>query len=167
VGAGPSQALVIGGFHGNWLPDDPTLVLSRAGLAAAGGTLGAGAIMFVGSDSCGLAELARVSRWLADESAKQCGPCAFGLPALADDVDSIARGSRSSAAAAQRHASLLVGRGACAHPDGAVRFVRSGLAALADEVASHAAYGGCRRTDRGHLSTSRRRAFAAAEGVLR
>ncbi|MGK3899673.1 hypothetical protein ABI062_15660, partial [Enterococcus faecium] len=38
VGARPSQAVVIGGYHGAWLAPDPALELSRAGLSRAGGT---------------------------------------------------------------------------------------------------------------------------------
>jgi NADH:ubiquinone oxidoreductase subunit F (NADH-binding) len=152
VGAGPSQAVLVGGYHGSWLAPDPNLPLSRAGMAAAGGTLGAGVLAFVGSDTCALAELARVTQWLADQSAKQCGPCGFGLPALAADLRALVAGQASAWA---RHAGQLAGRGACAHPDGAVRFVRSGLAALADEVGLHRAYGSCRRSDRGQLATVR------------
>jgi NADH:ubiquinone oxidoreductase subunit F (NADH-binding) len=153
VGAGPSQAVLVGGYHGSWLPADGNLLLSRAGLAAAGGTLGAGVLAFVGSDTCALAELVRVTQWLADQSAKQCGPCSFGLPALAADLGGLLAGQPAPAIA--RHTGQLVGRGACAHPDGAVRFVRSGLAALVDELGVHRAYGGCRRSDRGQLATVR------------
>jgi NADH:ubiquinone oxidoreductase subunit F (NADH-binding) len=153
VGAGPSQAVLVGGYHGSWLVPDPNLPLSRAGLAAAGGTLGAGVLAFVGSDTCALAELARVTQWLADQSAKQCGPCSFGLPALAADLRGLLTGQVGPALA--RHVGQLAGRGACAHPDGAVRFVRSGLAALAGEVGLHRACGSCRRSDRGQLATVR------------
>jgi NADH:ubiquinone oxidoreductase subunit F (NADH-binding) len=110
--------------------------------------------MFVGEQTCALGELARVARWLADQSAKQCGPCAFGLPGLAADVQSMAAG-KSSAELANRHAAMISGRGACAHPDGAVRFIRSGLAVLGEEINQHRAYGGCRRSDLGHLTTRR------------
>jgi hypothetical protein len=41
-------------------------------------------------------------------------------------------------------AGLVVRRGACAHPDGTVRLVRSVFAALPAEVEAHAA-GGCLR----------------------
>jgi len=33
--------------------------------------------------ACGIAETQRVVAWMANESSRQCGPCAFGLPALA------------------------------------------------------------------------------------
>jgi NADH:ubiquinone oxidoreductase subunit F (NADH-binding) len=75
VGALPSQTVVIGGYHGGWLRARPELELSRAGLTAAGGTLGAGVLIFIGEHTCPLGELARVAGWLAEESAKQCGPC--------------------------------------------------------------------------------------------
>ena len=155
VGALPSQAVVVGGYHGSWLAPDPMLELSRAGLAAAGGTLGAGVLIFVGAQTCPLAELARVAGWLAGQSVRQCGPCTFGLPALAGELTRLAAG-RGEVANAARIAGLAPGRGACAHPDGAARFVRSGLAALAGELQTHRAYGGCRRTDQGQLATARR-----------
>ena len=37
------------------------------------------------------------------------------------------------------------GRGACAHPDGAARFVTSALHLLHDETDLHLAHGGCGR----------------------
>jgi NADH:ubiquinone oxidoreductase subunit F (NADH-binding) len=154
VGAMPTQAVVVGGYHGAWLPPEPMLALSRAGLGSVGGTLGAGAVIFVGDQTCALSELSRVAQWLADQSTRQCGPCAFGLPALASDVRALVAGSASSEVAA-RHAAMVTGRGACAHPDGAARFIRTGLAVLADEVRTHQAYGGCRRSDQGQLRTGR------------
>jgi hypothetical protein len=47
-----------------------------------------------------------------------------------------------------RWASLVEGRGACHHPDGTTRFVRSALAVFADEIARHGR-GRCTATD-GH-----------------
>lgn len=156
VGAGPSQAVVTGGFHGSWLP--PTeFALSRQGVSRLGGTFGAGVVIFVGTQTCALAELARVAGWLAGESAQQCGPCRFGLPALVDQLTGLVHGA-PAAGELRRQAGLVSGRGACAHPDGAVRFIRSALAVLDHELAAHRR-GGCGRTDLGHLATDRRRAF--------
>jgi NADH:ubiquinone oxidoreductase subunit F (NADH-binding) len=157
VGALPSQAVVVGGYHGCWLAPDPNLELSRAGLAAAGGTLGAGVLIFVGAQTCPLAELARVAGWLAGQSARQCGPCTFGLPAIAGELARLTAGAGVGAAPnVARLAGVVTGRGACAHPDGAVRFVRSGLAVLAGELQVHRAYGSCRRSDLGQLATTRK-----------
>jgi NADH:ubiquinone oxidoreductase subunit F (NADH-binding) len=148
--AAPAQAVVVGGYHGSWLPADPELRLSRAGVTQAGGSFGAGVVLVVDHETCGLGELLGVTDWLAAESAKQCGPCVFGLPALARDVRAIWSGDRNGLARGLRHADLVDGRGACRHPDGAARFVRSGLNALSDDIAAHLR-GGCGRPVRGQL----------------
>lgn len=152
AGADDTAFVVAGGYHGAWLRSDPDLPISRAGFAAAGATLGAGVLVALDSATCALAELSRVSRWLAAQSAGQCGPCRFGLPALANDVAAMTHGNPHALPIAQRHAELVVGRGACAHPDGTSRFVRSGLAVLHDEIVAHR-NGGCGRPDRGQLPT--------------
>lgn len=84
--ARPPSAVVTGGYHGTWLAPRFDLPLSRAGLAAAGGALGAGVVLVLDESTCALGELARVASWLAGQSARQCGPCMFGLEALARDV---------------------------------------------------------------------------------
>ena len=144
------QAVVVGGYHGSWIQPVAQIRLSRAGLASAGGTLGAGVLLVVGHDTCALGELARVTDWLAAESARQCGPCRFGLPALAADVAALVAGRVAGLGAALTHARTVNGRGACAHPDGAARFVTSGLHQLHDENDLHVR-GGCGRPVLGHL----------------
>ncbi len=148
--AAPAQAVVVGGYHGSWLPADPEIRLSRAGIAQVGGSFGAGVVLVLDQSTCGLGELLRVVDWLAAESARQCGPCVFGLPALARDVRALWSGDPNSLAWALRHADLVDGRGACRHPDGAARFVRSGLAVLSDDIAAHRR-GGCGRPVRRQL----------------
>jgi len=49
---------------------------------------------------------------------------------------------RGGTARVEELAGLVVRRGACAHPDGTVRLVRSLLSAFHQEVAEHAT-GGC------------------------
>lgn len=151
-----TEYLIAGGYHGTWLRPAGDLLVSRAGLAATGATLGAGILYALDGATCPLGELTRVSRWLAAQSAGQCGPCRFGLPALAADVAAAAHGHPDAAPNAARHADLVTGRGACAHPDGAARFVRSGLATLAAELAAHRA-GGCGRPVLGQLPTGAQR----------
>jgi NADH:ubiquinone oxidoreductase subunit F (NADH-binding) len=144
------QAIVIGGYHGSWIAPLPAIRLSREGVAAAGGAFGAGVLLVVDQATCALGELARVTGWLASESAKQCGPCRFGLPALAGDVAALAAG-RPAVSAAFAHARSVDGRGACAHPDGTARFVTSALHLLHDETDEHLAHGGCGRPVLGRL----------------
>jgi NADH:ubiquinone oxidoreductase subunit F (NADH-binding) len=147
-------AVLIGGYHGTWLPAGAALGarVSRAGLERVGGVLGAGVVVLLPASACPVVESAPVVRRLAGESAGQCGPCVFGLPAIAEVFDALAAGSasRDDVAALQRWCSLVERRGACGHPDGVARFVRSLLGAFSDEVAAHLA-GGCGRPCRGLL----------------
>ena len=136
------QALLVGGYFGTWIDAEEglDLPLSNAALATAGASLGARTIAVLPHDVCGLVESARVARYLAGESAGQCGPCLFGLDAVAQAVESIAGGRRDAAAAAARLTRLtgqVAGRGACAHPTGAARFVESALRVFAGEVDRH------------------------------
>jgi NADH:ubiquinone oxidoreductase subunit F (NADH-binding) len=149
-----ASAVVVGGYHGSWVPPIGQLALSRAGLAAQGATLGAGVVLVLDEHTCGLGELARVASWLAAESAGQCGPCRFGLPAIANDLAATMTGQPTGKSALGRHSDVVLGRGACAHPDGAVRFIKSGLALLRHEVDAHRR-GGCGRPVRGQFPISR------------
>jgi NADH:ubiquinone oxidoreductase subunit F (NADH-binding) len=91
-------------------------------------------------DRCGIAETARVVRYLALESAGQCGPCFNGLPRMAGALEELAGpwpGPRAPADL-ERWSGLVSGRGACHHPDGTVRLVRSCLRVFADEMDHHA-----------------------------
>jgi len=147
--AGP---VLVGGYHGTWLPGPGDLVLSRPALRAAGAPLNAAVLARLPEDTCALAEVAAVARWLAGESAGQCGPCFFGLPALAATLEQLTAGHHVLPAA-RRRAGLLPGRGACAHPDGAATFVRSALLVWDGEIARHETYGRCGRFCRGVLPT--------------
>jgi NADH:ubiquinone oxidoreductase subunit F (NADH-binding) len=84
-------------------------------------------------------EIARVVRYLALESAGQCGPCLNGLPRIAAALAEIARGRARPQAIAdvERWSGLAAGRGACHHPDGTTRFVHSALRTFAAEVDRH------------------------------
>lgn len=144
------QAIVVGGYHGSWIAPIGRIQLSRAGLASAGATLGAGVVLVLGEGTCALGELVRATSWLAGQSARQCGPCMFGLPALAADIAALCAGAPAVGAAFD-HARAVIGRGACGHPDGASRFVTSGLHTLHDETDTHLAHGTCHRPVLGHL----------------
>ncbi|MDT7708833.1 MAG: hypothetical protein QOG20_4440 [Pseudonocardiales bacterium] len=139
----PLSAIQIGGLGGSWLPLPYAcrMPLTHEDARAAGAALGVAAIVAFPQRACGVAETARVLRYLADESAGQCGPCMFGLPAVADDMAVLAGAADRSGAVLHRlHTRLDVipGRGACAHPDGAVRFAAGALRVFAADVARHA-----------------------------
>ena len=136
------QALLIGGYFGTWVPAARALdaPLSDAGLRPFGAALGARSLAVLPQQRCGVAETARIADYLARESAGQCGPCVFGLRAIADALTAIATCDSGAAAAlkrVRRVAQQVTGRGACAHPNGATRLVESALAVFADEVGHH------------------------------
>jgi NADH:ubiquinone oxidoreductase subunit F (NADH-binding) len=145
--AEPLAGLLAGGYFGAWLPVQAAwpVPMTHAGLKAAGGALGAGIVIALPAAACPVAETARVVRYLAEENAGQCGPCVFGLPALAGALGDLAYcGGRPGAA--RRVAALLPlieRRGACRHPDGATQLVRSLLRAFPADVRWHEQTGSC------------------------
>lgn len=139
----PLQAIMTGGYGGGWLPaTDLGLPATQAHFTARGAALGAGIIMALPERACGLAETARVAAWMADQTAGQCGPCIFGLPAVASDLAALTYGGDASRLSARL--ASIPGRGACRHPDGVVRFAASALRVFADHVREHAHHGPCR-----------------------
>ena len=104
-----------------------------------GAAAGVGIVIVLGPDACGLSESARVAHYLAGQSAGQCGPCVYGLPAIADDMTRLARGQVDAGLESrlERRLREVVGRGACRHPDGAVNLVRSALQVFAADVQAH------------------------------
>ena len=79
-------------------------------------------------------------RYLAAESAGQCGPCLNGLPRIATGLAELAapRPRPRLRAQLERWAELAERRGACHHPDGSIRFLRSTLAIFGTELTAHA-----------------------------
>ena len=151
TGTPGAQAWLVGGYHGTWLPlpDAAGITLDNASLRRFGAAAGAGVLAALPSDRCGLTEAARVAGYLAAESAGQCGPCLNGLPRIAAALAELAGPGhrRQTLADLERWSGLVKGRGACNHPDGTVRFVRSALTVFAPEIARHAR-GQCAATNR-------------------
>ena len=80
----PPAAVLVGGLGGAWLPHPVAaeVAFTPEDLRAAGANGGGVAALTVFPQrACGLVETARALRYLAAESAGQCGPCMFGLPA--------------------------------------------------------------------------------------
>lgn len=140
AGAEPERvrAVLVGGYHGAWV-DDLDVPLSREGLAPYAASPGAGVLHVLDRASCPLRVAAEVTAYLAAASARQCGPCVNGLPALASTVAALAVPGAHPGMPQEvdRLRRLVTGRGACAHPDGSARFVASTLRVFDDHVAAH------------------------------
>jgi NADH:ubiquinone oxidoreductase subunit F (NADH-binding) len=137
---GPPQALLVGGYGGAWVgPAHFTTPYASLSLRTIGAAAGVGVVVVLGHDACGLMESARIAHYLAGQSAGQCGPCVYGLPAVADDMARLARGQADPALMSRltRRLDQVDGRGACRHPDGAVQLVRSALNVFAADVNAH------------------------------
>lgn len=166
---GGIQAVLSGGYFGTWLPggalDTPA---APDTLRAAGGSFGAGVFLVLPAGGCGIAETARVVRYLAAHSAGQCGPCLNGLPAIADALDQVAFGERGPGRRGGHGRELrwlrdlfgfVEGRGACHLPDGVTRLAASALRVFADDIKRH---------ERGPCPAARgRSAFPVAATALR
>lgn len=134
-------AVLVGGYFGRWLPAEVAwrTPLSHGGLRAAGGLLGAGIVIPIRASACGLAETAHVLRYLANESAGQCGPCMFGLPAVAEAFHALSAGriDERQLAGLGRWLDVVPGRGACRNPDGALQLAGSALTTFAEDLDGH------------------------------
>lgn len=148
AGTGSSaHSVLAGGFAGAWLPARVASGLSfdRKSFASAGAVIGCGSMLVLGMGSCGLAATSQIVRWMASQTAGQCGPCVNGLPAIAAAVDGLAAGDLRHRWD-QRLAhwlDMIEGRGACHHPDGTARMIRSALVTFAEDIANHRRRGPC------------------------
>jgi NADH:ubiquinone oxidoreductase subunit F (NADH-binding) len=137
----PPQAVLLGGYGGSWVPWGRIahLPVDNAALREHGLSTGAGLVGPLPADACGIEESARLLRYLAGQSARQCGPCLFGLAATSTLVDDLTAGklSRSGRATLDKYVGEISGRGACRHPDGALRMLVSGLHVFSEDVHLH------------------------------
>jgi NADH:ubiquinone oxidoreductase subunit F (NADH-binding) len=135
------RGYLTGGYGGGWVNADgfAAVAWDPDAVREAGGVIGASVLWAVGASTCPVDEIARVTAWMAGESAGQCGPCMFGLPAVAEDVRALALRTIDDSGSTRlaERLRLVSGRGGCKHPDGTVRFVTTGLAAFSDEVDLH------------------------------
>jgi NADH:ubiquinone oxidoreductase subunit F (NADH-binding) len=143
------QGVLLGGYGGGWLPISTALDLpvNEEVARTYGSSLGAGIAAFLPVEACPLAESARVVRYLDQQKAGQCGPCVYGLGDLAELTTALAVQPATLGGHLQPlvdACNLVDGRGACRHPDGAARFVRSTLRVFSDEVTTHLRRGPCR-----------------------
>ncbi|MDP9482675.1 MAG: proton-conducting membrane transporter, partial [Chloroflexota bacterium] len=142
-----ASAVLIGGYFGGWTTPEEAwdLALDPVGMRVAGHSLGCGVVSFLPADACGVTATAGIMSYMAGESAAQCGPCVFGLRAIADATERLARGSAEvgDLARIERWSGQLVGRGACKHPDGAAGLLASALRVFGDEFVRHGGHRIC------------------------
>ena len=130
----------MGGYHGAWIPASQLDVrLTKSELAPWLAAVGAGVLHVLADGTCPLAFAVEVVDYLAEASARQCGPCLNGLPHVARNLHRLASGVRDSRLPGEiaRMSAQVTGRGACAHPDGSARFVASTLDIFRNHVAAH------------------------------
>jgi NADH:ubiquinone oxidoreductase subunit F (NADH-binding) len=136
-----TQALLLGGYFGGWIGAREAwdLPLEPVALRRAGTAFGCGVVAFLPSTACGVGTTARILDYMAGQSAAQCGPCVFGLRAIADATHRIAtrRAARDDLERVEHWSRQLAGRGACRHPDGAVGLLLSALFVFGDEFRRH------------------------------
>ena len=142
------QGILLGGYGGGWIPTGPALAMPLTEEAArrSGSSIGPGVVALLPAGICPLAEAARVVRYMEGQGAGQCGPCVNGLDVLATTVEQLAHrpaSLRGGVTAIPTLCGLVEGRGACHHPDGVARFVRSALEVFADHVTAHLTRGPC------------------------
>lgn len=141
---GPSEFLWLNGVGGGLIPTQAaqTVRWSRAGLRPHGLGVGPAIVHAVPAHTNIWELVAGVVGRAIGESAGQCGPCVFGLPALAEVVHRVieGRGTVADRRLLARRLSLLHGRGACRHPDGVAGFVESALRVAGHRLPAPAAF---------------------------
>jgi NADH:ubiquinone oxidoreductase subunit F (NADH-binding) len=130
------SGVLLGGYFGCWAN---AWALDAIRLTPSRVALGCGVVGVLAADACPLSEAARIATYLAAESAGQCGPCVFGLRAIAETMARIVAGDAElgDPARLERWSAMVAGRGACRHPDGAINNVRTALQAFGDDLARH------------------------------
>ncbi|HKW60635.1 MAG TPA: NADH-ubiquinone oxidoreductase-F iron-sulfur binding region domain-containing protein [Candidatus Dormibacteraeota bacterium] len=139
MAGGPSsvpRAVLVGGYFGRWMRREEAWQLPLTPAAV----LGCGVIGLLPEGRCPVCDTAEIMSYLAGESSAQCGPCFFGLRALADACTRIAEQGSNPGDLERLHrwAAEVRGRGACKHPDGAGIFLSSALSVFAADFAAHA-----------------------------
>jgi NADH:ubiquinone oxidoreductase subunit F (NADH-binding) len=136
----PVAALLVGGYAGAWVsPRHFGTPYASIPLRTIGATAGVGVVIALGATTCGVAATAGIAAYMAGQSSGQCGPCVFGLPAVADDLTRLADGRPDPdlLSRLRRRLDQVDGRGGCRHPDGVVGMVRSALTVFAADVEAH------------------------------
>lgn len=113
--------LLAGGITGRWFHR------AEIGALPAGTLPGLPSYVILDRDTCPIGQTARMLADISRVSAGQCGPCIFGLPAISTDMRDLVRGDLRAYPRLRRRLPVIAGRGACAHPTGAVSLAASAL----------------------------------------
>lgn len=136
---GSAATVLVGGLAGAFLTGEEAARVRWASreLVAYGAALGPGVIEVLDPGACPVAHVDRLLTYAAGESAGQCGPCMFGLPAIAADLADLVAGDRDALGRLRRRLPIIDGRGGCGHPDGTVALAASALSAVATRQPGH------------------------------
>ena len=119
---------LLGGYGGSWLgPGARGTALAPTPLGMHGASPGSGVVVALGATACGLAETARIAAAWPRRAPGSAGPARSDCPPSPTTWHSW-RSAAPSGADVERlggGCALVEGRGACRHPDGVVRLVRS------------------------------------------
>ncbi|MEV5646964.1 NADH-ubiquinone oxidoreductase-F iron-sulfur binding region domain-containing protein [Nocardia sp. NPDC052254] len=128
---GSARAIWLSGLSGGFVAADDLSRIrwSRAGLGPYGIGPGAGTVHILAEAADPWPRVLRALIYAVGESAGQCGPCMFGLPAVLGDLTTVLRAgpTAQSTGTLTRRLGLVTGRGACRYPDGVAGFVGSAL----------------------------------------
>lgn len=148
--AGSPPALgpvLLNGLGGVFLAPDEARTARWSGpdLAPFRGAIGPGVIEVIDPRRCPLDVVRQFLGYAAGETAGQCGPCMFGVPAVSAAWASLVHAPTQAGLVTLRaHLGLLPGRGACRFPDGVAGFTASALRVFGGHLGEHVA-GPCTR----------------------
>ncbi len=141
VQATVGSPVLLGGYFGGLVAgaDAWGMPLDPAVLRAQRSAFGAGIVAFMGDDACGVTTIARIMDYMAGSSAAQCGPCVFGLRAIADAAARVATGQarQDDLARLRGWSGSIAGRGACRMPDGATGLLASSIRVYEADWVAH------------------------------
>lgn len=133
-------AVLLGGYSGGiFAPSALDMELEYDAAAAAGGSLGCGAIVPIRKPDCPVGVVASIMSYFARNNAGQCGSCVNGTRAMADALESLRNQSAGpeERERLRRWAAILPGRGACQLLDGAALSVTTLLREFPALVEEH------------------------------
>ncbi|MFC6705843.1 NADH-ubiquinone oxidoreductase-F iron-sulfur binding region domain-containing protein [Flexivirga alba] len=139
--AAPYQAVSVGGLSSGFLsgPEAEQLRWESTVLMSHGCTIGSGVLRVIGAAECPVEYVAHTLEIAAGETAGQCGPCMFGVPAVASDFAAVVAGDAGRVPALRQRLGVLSGRGACHFPDGVAQHIAGALRVFGDDLDAHLA----------------------------